>query len=100
MGGGMKEVRKIQQQQKEAGDLLTDILAFPILGAPIMVHWVAQKLVEAAEQEELDEGKLQGKLLELQMQYELGEIDDEEYARQETAILERLNAIRKAKEEE
>jgi len=94
----MKEGRKIRQE--EGGDLLTNILAFPILGAPIMVHWVAQKLVEAAEQEELDEGKLQGKLLELQMQYELGEIDDEGYARQETAILERLNAIRKAKEEE
>jgi len=94
----MKEGREIQQ--KEGGDLLTNILTFPILGAPIMVHWVAQKLVEAAEQEALDEGKLQGKLLELQMQYELGEIDDEEYARQETAILERLNAIRKAKEKE
>lgn len=94
----MKEGRKIQQE--EGGDLLTNILTFPILGAPIMVHWVAQKLIEAAEQEELDEGKLQGKLLELQMQYELGEIDDEGYARQETAILERLNAIRKAKEEE
>jgi hypothetical protein len=66
----------------------------------MMVHWVAQKLAEAVEQEELDEGKLQGELLELQMQYELGEIDDEGYARQETAILERLNAIRKAKEEE
>jgi len=98
MGEGMKEGREIRQE--EGGDLLTNILAFPILGAPIMVHWVAQKLVEAAEQEALDEGKLQGKLLELQMQYELGEIDDEEYARQETAILERLNAIRKAKEEE
>ena len=94
----MKEGREIRQE--EGGDLLTNILAFPILGAPIMVHWVAQKLVEAAEQEALDEGKLQGKLLELQMQYELGEIDDEEYAKQETAILERLNAIRKAKEEE
>jgi len=98
MGEGMKEGREIRQE--EGGDLLTNILAFPILGAPIMVHWVAQKLVEAAEQEALDEGKLQGKLLELQMQYELGEIDDEEYAKQETAILERLNAIRKAKEEE
>ena len=96
----MKEARRIRHQPEEGGDLLTNILAFPILGAPIMVHWVAQKLVEAAEQEALDEGKLQGKLLELQMQYELGEIDDEEYARQETAILERLNAIRKAKEEE
>jgi len=96
----MKEVRRIQQQQKEGGDLLTDILLFPILGAPIMVHWVAQKLAEAVEQEELDEGKLQGELLELQLRYELGEIDDDEYAKQEAAILERLNAIRRAKGEE
>jgi len=96
----MKEVRRIQQQQKEGGDLLTDILLFPILGAPMMVHWVAQKLAEVVEQEELDEGKLQGELLELQLRYELGEIDDDEYAKQEAAILERLNAIRRAKGEE
>lgn len=96
----MKEVRRIQQQQKEGGSLLTDILLFPILGAPMMVHWVAQKLAEAVEQEELDEGKLQGELLELQLRYELGEIDDDEYAKQEAAILERLNAIRRAKGEE
>ena len=79
---------------------MTDILTFPILGAPRMVHWVAKKLTETVEQEEMDEGKLQGDLLELQMRYELGEIDDDEYAEQETAILDRLSAIRRAKEEE
>ena len=95
----MKKGRRIQQQ-KQGGDLLVDILTFPVLGAPRMVHWVSKKLVEAAEQEEMDEGKLQGDLLELQMRYELGEIDDEEYAEQETAILDKLSAIRRAKEEE
>ena len=93
----MKKHRRAQQE-KGAGDLLVDILTFPILGAPRMVHWVAQKLAEAAEQEEMDEGKLQGNLLELQMRYELGEIDDDEYAREETAILNKLSAIRRAKE--
>jgi len=87
-------------KQKQGGDLLTDILTFPILGAPRMVHWVAQKLAETAEQDEVDEGKLQGDLLELQMRYELGEIDDDEYGREETAILDRLSAIRRAKEED
>ena len=98
MGRGVKKHRRTQQQ-KQAGDLLVDILTFPILGAPRMVHWVAHKLIEAAEQEEMDEGKLQGNLLELQMRYELGEIDDDEYAREETAILNKLSAIRRAKEE-
>ena len=65
-----------------------------------MVHWIAKKLVERAEEEEMDEGKLQGDLLELQMRYELGEINDDEYAEQETAILDKLSAIRRAKVEE
>ena len=96
----MKKSRRTQQQQKQGGDFLTDILTFPILGAPRMVHWVAKKIAETVEQDEMDEGKLQGELLELQMRYELGEIDDDEYAEQETAILDRLSAIRRAKEEE
>jgi len=95
----VKKTRRTQQQQKQGGDFLTDILTFPILGAPRMVHWVAKKIAETAEQDEMDEGKLQGELLELQMRYELGEIDDDEYAEQETAILDRLSAIRRAKEE-
>ena len=95
----MKKSRRTQQQQKQGGDFLTDILTFPILGAPRMVHWVAKKIAETVEQDEMDEGKLQGELLELQMRYELGEIDDDEYAEQETAILDKLSAIRRAKEE-
>lgn len=96
----MKKYRRTEQQQKQGGDLLVDILTFPILGAPRMVNWVAKKLVETVEQDEMDEGKLQGDLLELQMRYELGEINDDEYAEQETAILDRLSTIRRAKEEE
>ena len=96
----MKQSRRTQQQQKQGGDFLTDILTFPVLVMPRMVHWVAKKIAETAEQDEMDEGKLQGELLELQMRYELGEINDDEYAEQETAILDRLSAIRRAKEEE
>ena len=87
-------------EQKQGGDLLVDILTFPVLGMPRMVHWVSKKLAETVEQDEMDEGKLQGDLLELQMRYELGEINDDEYAEQETAILDRLSAIRRAKEKE
>ncbi len=96
----MKKSRRTQQQQKQGGDLLTDVLTFPVLGIPRMLYWIAEKIAETAEQEEKDENKLQGDLLELQMRYELGEIDDDEYAEQETAILDRLSAIRRAKEEE
>ena len=96
----MKKYRRTRQQERGGGVLLTDILTLPILGAPRMVHWIAKKIAETAEQEEKDEGKLQGELLELQMRYELGEIDDDEYAEQETAILDRLSAIRRGSEGE
>lgn len=89
-----------EYEEKQGGDLLTDILTFPVLGIPRMFHWVVKRIAEVAEEDEMDEGKLQGDLLELQMRYELGEIDDDEYAEQETAILDKLSAIRRAKEEE
>ncbi len=87
-------------EQKQGGDLLVDILTLPVLGVPRMTHWISKKFRDAVEQDTMDEGKLQGDLLELQMRYELEEINDDEYAEQETAILDRLSAIRRIKEEE
>ena len=77
---------------------MIDILTLPVLGAPRMVNWFAKKFAEAAEAEELDEGKLHGLLLELQIRHELGEVNDREYSEQETVILDRLSAVRKVKE--
>ena len=96
-----RPIRKMRrpQQQGGGGNLLVDVLTFPMLGAPRMVHWLAKKILEEVEREELDEDKLQGQLLELQMRYELGEIDDQEYSEQEAAILDKLSAIREAKEQ-
>jgi hypothetical protein len=80
------------------GSLLLDVLTLPVLGVPRLVHWVAREIAEEVRRQELDEGKLQGQLLDLQMRYELGEIDDEQYAAEERVLLERLSHIRKAKE--
>ena len=97
-----RPIRKMRrlEQQGGGGNLLVDVLTFPMLGAPRMVHWLVKKILEEAEREELDEDKLQGQVLELQMRYELGEIDDQEYSEQEAAILDRLSAIREAKEQD
>ena len=64
-----------------------------------MVHWLAKKVTEEAEHELLDENRVRAQLLELQTRYDLGEITEEEYERQEKVIVERLNAIREAKAE-
>ena len=78
---------------------LLDLLTLPVLGAPRMVHWLAETMREEADRESLDEDRVRAQLLELQTGYDLGEVSEEEYAYQETILLERLNAIREAKAE-
>jgi uncharacterized membrane protein len=80
--------------------LFLDLLTSPVLGAPRMVHWLAKKVTEEAERELLDENRVRAQLLELQTRYDLGEVTEEEYERQEKVIVERLNAIREAKAEQ
>jgi hypothetical protein len=79
--------------------LLLDLLTLPVLGAPRMVHWLGKKVAEGVEHELLDEDRVRARLLELQARYELDEITEEEYERQENVIMERLSAIREAKAE-
>ena len=76
--------------------IIDDILLSPLKG----VIWLGKKINEVAEKEFSDEGLIKEKLMELQLRFELDEISEEEYNKQEKELLERLDAIRKAKEEE
>lgn len=76
-----------------------DLLTAPVLGPIRGVHWLVEKIVEAAEGELLDEERVRGELLELQMRLDMGELTEGEYDRQEKLLVERLNAIREAKAE-
>ncbi len=76
--------------------IVDDIVLAPIK-FPV---WVSRKLAESAEQEKTDDSRIYEDLLELQMRYELGEIADEEFEKQETRLMEKLEEIRKYKEED
>jgi len=78
--------------------LLDDILLAPLYG----LLWLGRKINEVVDRELFDEDLVKEKLLELQFkrEYELEPMSDENYRIRETALLERLDAIRKAKEEE
>ncbi|NQT73927.1 MAG: gas vesicle protein GvpG [Chloroflexi bacterium] len=80
--------------------LLFNLLTLPVSGPVKSVTWIAEKLIEQAESEELDEDRIKGELLELQVHFELDEISQEEYDQQEAVLLEQLSAIREAKEED
>ena len=75
------------------------LLTSPILGPVKGAHWLVKKVAEAAEGELLDEDRVRGELLELQMRLEMDEITEEEYERQERRLIGQLNAIREAKAE-
>jgi len=75
--------------------IIDDILFSPLK----LTVWLAKKLRESAYEDMTDESKVHEELLQLQMRYEIGEINDEEYEKEETKLMERLEAIREMKEE-
>lgn len=77
---------------------LIDIL-FPLLIPIKGVAWIGEKLKENAEAESTDESKVQEELLELQIRFEMDEITEEEYEKKEAKLMEKLEAIRRYKEE-
>jgi hypothetical protein len=75
--------------------LIDDILLSPVK----LLVWLGEKINDVVEKELSDEGLIKEKLMQLQLRFEMDEINDEEYNRQEKELLARLEAIRKAKEE-
>jgi hypothetical protein len=76
--------------------LVDDLLALPFQG----FLGILRKIHEMAGREFTDETYIQGKLLELQLLYEMDEIGDEEYDRAAAEWEARLNAARGAEGEE
>ena len=75
--------------------LIDDLLLLPVKG----FIGIFKKVQEMAERELSDEDYIRERLMELQLKFELDEISEEEYTKQEKELMARLDAIRKAKEE-
>ena len=74
--------------------LIDDILLAPIKG----IVWIAEKVRDMALEELEDTPeKLQRELLDLQMALESEQITEAEYQKKEKDILERMEALKKAK---
>ncbi|MFD7014968.1 gas vesicle protein GvpG [Streptomyces sp. NPDC059161] len=72
--------------------LLTSLLTLPV--APVRaVTWVAQRVVDKAEEEYYDPAPVWRRLAELEQQLLHGEIDQETFDRQEDELLDRLEEI-------
>jgi uncharacterized membrane protein len=75
------------------------MLVFNLLKAPIKgLMFIGEKISEIVDKEQTDEGAIKERLMELQMKFEMDEIDEEEYDRQEEELLKLLEEIRAKKQ--
>jgi hypothetical protein len=75
--------------------LVDDLLGLPFAG----FNFVLRTLQKVAEEQYTDDAPVKERLLELQLKLESGEISEEEYAHEETAIIRELRAIENRKRE-
>jgi len=78
--------------------LLTNILFFPVAGPVAGIRWALGKVQAVVEEELTDDTSVKQELMELQLQVELGDIDDAEYVRREAALMQRLREVREWRE--
>jgi hypothetical protein len=74
--------------------LLTNVLFFPVTGPVAGIRWTLGKVQQVVEEELTDDTPVKQELMELQMLLELGDIDDAEYVRRETELMQRLRDVR------
>ncbi len=80
--------------------LLMDLLTLPFMGPVKGVAWIAEKIVEQAEKELYSEEAIRGKLMELELRYDLGEISEDDFLETEEALLQLLRITREHLREE
>jgi Gas vesicle protein G len=81
--------------------LLTGLVTLPL--APVRgVAWVVEQVADEADRQLYDEGRIRREMLELELDYEDGKIDEQEREHREEALLERMaiSQARRAESEE
>jgi hypothetical protein len=79
--------------------LLKHLLFWPVTG-PLFLAEFSLGRVEGVVREELtDDTRIKAELMELQLQLELGDIDDDEYIAHEAALMQQLREVRRWREE-
>ena len=78
--------------------LLTNILLAPFLGPIWGTRWTLDKVDRAVREELTDDTPIKEDLMALQLQLEMGEIDDAEYVRREAELMQRFREVREWRE--
>lgn len=79
--------------------LLKHLLFWPVTGPTFLTRFTLEQVHGSVRTELSDDSAVKQELMELQVQLELGEIDDEEYLEREAALMDRLRDVRRWREE-
>ena len=79
--------------------LLKHLLFWPVTGPQFLIEFSLGKVEDTVREQLTDDQSVKEDLLALQMQLELGEIDDDEYVAREAALMHRLREVREWREE-
>lgn len=79
--------------------MLKHLLFWPVTGPTFLARFSMEKVRDTVREELTDDEVVKEELLALQMQLELGEIDDAEYVQREAALMQRLRDVRHWREE-
>lgn len=78
--------------------ILSHLLFWPVTGPTFLARYSMEKVQEVVREELTDDGRIKEDLLALQMELELGEIDDDEYVRREADLMRQLREVREWRE--
>ena len=78
--------------------ILSTILLAPFMGPVWGTRWTLEKVDRVVRDELTDDTPIKEDLMALQLQLEMGEIDDAEYVRREAEIMTRLREVREWRE--
>ncbi len=78
---------------------LLGILTLPVWAPYKGIRHVFEEIHHEVQREQLDEGRIMSRLTELRLHLEMGEIEQEEYDRQEQELMDHLAAVREYKRE-
>jgi hypothetical protein len=77
---------------------LKHLLFWPVTGPTFLTRFSLEKVEGAVRSELTDDSAVKRDLMELQLQLELGDIDETEYAARETELMARLRDVRDRRE--
>lgn len=78
---------------------LKHLLFWPVTGPSFLTRFSMQKVEGAVKTELTDDNAVKRELMELQIQLELGDIDEEEYVEREAVLMRKLRDVRHWKEQ-